>query len=500
MANEAISQRPRIVNVNGEDLLPVSQKQFNGKFKTCAIPASEIMGKSAYYTWIEQNTTIEQYFNNTTIQNIIDQSTINNIQQIIEVTNLTNEYNTWVTNNTYNSYQNLSNYIFNNEYNTEYKTYVTNNNTNNIINNMVNFIEYKNITNDYRTYVNNLGTDTSLSKFISTLNSLELYYGYLKTHPSTPIDQFLAFLNLQEQYNEWVQQKLLTLTEDDFIKDLKGFDGTGSVLNKFTEIWLCASGIYIAPQPVTPTPENPNPQQLEMPKEFGLIVIPERTFIKFDRIHRMKASNPDTVVLMKGKFKLKKENGQTTNLTEIELALVDDEIEYTPSFELTDLITIEAGTVISFEFANEPNHLDSVGVTFLARKVRSYSSSVNGLMLSGLWSAHDSVLGECQIFDSQLRGYRKLETSYIESFFKNNAKTTPFNKVYAATVQRGENAISIVNINNTSRIRRILTLKPESFANNQGKGTLLSDRSKLPVNVDVLPDGSIQMILEGWED
>ena len=67
MASSTLSQRPKITSVKEQDLLLVSQKQPNDSFLTCSMEAKEIMGKSAYASWVENKTTIDNYFmdNNT---------------------------------------------------------------------------------------------------------------------------------------------------------------------------------------------------------------------------------------------------------------------------------------------------------------------------------------------------------------------------------------------------------------------------------------------------
>lgn len=679
MASSTVSQRPKITSVKAEDLLLVSQKQPNDSFLTCSMEAKEIMGKSAYASWVENKTNIENYFtDNNTYQiyqsinnnnppainqflntynledsyntyvdnklynnfinlneyinvndyqfqflnykntnvteatnlklfinsnnNILNQYTnyvaneksynINYMREYINQSNLSDQYKTYIINNISNPLQSLKSFITHNNLTSEFNTYVSNNDSGDAITNynnfidstnrrafyneyvvdnstvqdydnfinlmdvfpqyetwlkaspiiynyrdlnefvtlnnytsqcnqfisnqnntqilktdetsiLYNFIKYINEVNEYKAFVDQKNIIITIQEFLQQLKGDEFYENYLKNN-TISLQDFTELLNIQESYQNWVQEQLLLLKEDQFLQDLKGVSGTGSVLNKYTEIWLSISGIYVKPEPDLNNP--PDPQE-EKPLKFGVFVVPERTFIKFDREHRMYSSVGDISISMRGPFKKQLPDGQFQEIPSYLVSSRGTVASFEPQMNPEDVVILEAGSVVQFSFLNEPEpeNMTTVALTIMARKVRSYSSSVNALRLEGLWGFKDSILGDASPIKTEkgevIKGYwRDFSLLFGDWDFPNYTKNTKlFKKVYACTTQYAGMGY-IVSFNNTSTVRRILTLTPYQDVNHRDTGRFVGDKNKLPVNCILKENGELEIILEGWED
>lgn len=497
MANESISQRPRAASVSKEDLLLISQKQTTGKYVTKSAKAESMMGKSAYITWVEQKTTINQFLEEVTAIYLQEHSNITNVSNFITVTNSQAHYNNWVTNNTTHHYGNITNYINNTSNLVEqYNTYISNNPITNITNNvqhMYSFLTSINHLNNYHQYIASLNIDTSQNTYLNYVSGDTIYNNYIQ---GTEIDLtgFIELFNLQDAYNQWVEDRLEDLDEREFIASLKGYDGTGSVLNKYTEVWVCASGAYIE-KPSDPNGEPVDPDEIQLRKQFGLITFPEPTFIRMDRTHQIYSSNPDTVVSLTGMFKVLKANGSIEIISELLISRENNKAKFEPALNLDDTILIETGTTVNMSFKNTPNNLDTVSISLIARKVRSYSSSVNGLRIKGLWGINDSIFGDAVTNSGGMEYAEQIEHLFSNIFNRNN----PFFEAYSV-VRQSSGFESIISINNISTVRRILTLVPFQGSIYRPRGELVSDPLKLPANVNVLNNGNIEIILDGWED
>lgn len=722
MVNQTVSQRPKILTIKEEDLLLVSQKQPNNSYLTCSMEAKEIMGSSAYTIWLEEQTTLENYYLNNTSYEIYRITQLSE-QNFITKYNLQNEYNNYVENKTYNNYEylteyinqtnntvnlntyitnktietshlisflqsnqnyinNYKNYIVDNFYNDidalkayleysnnleafkvylenelinsynlntyldflsnsydslfttylintygnniqiienfiteknltyEYNNYVSQNDTGDTLINLRNYITSYNYTNALNYYIKNnltisdvttflelnflknefrnyLTTITSSSEYIEYLSNNNLvtnyetwlptynnfytynfiknfiddeypreyssysennlldvnavlqilsflesidalqdyedfiYYKYISLsiedflkdlvalefinkqmeENQTSIEEITESLQLTEVFQTWVEDQLKLLNENEFIKYLKGFDGTGSILNKYTEVWLAASATYNKPKV---DPNNPPQEPEEPPLLFGLSCLPEKIYIRFDSQHTLYSTAKNLTIDIKSTFK----NTRTNEiLTSIQMTKDENnEITFNPSFSPEDVILIEKNTPITFKFSEEPEDKTLVAVTFQAKKIRSYASSVNGLMLEGQWKIHDNILGTHQSrFYNENNRLESRDTVYadLSHFFKrifHMDDAYKFEKVYACSTHFN-GFEQIVNINNISPVRRVLTLTPirnsSHFLHN---GRLLSDPEKLPVNVTTYEDGRIEIILAAWED
>jgi hypothetical protein len=208
---------------------------------------------------------------------------------------------------------------------------------------------------------------------------------------------------------------------------------------------------------------------------------------------------------MKGPFKKQLENNQFVSIPEFLISSNNTVASFEPQMYPEDVVILEAGSVVQFSFLNEPENMTTVALTIMARKVRSYSSSINALRLQGAWGFKDSIIGDATI----LKGNGEIVKGYwadIDHIFKdwawfsNETKATrSFNDVYACTVQTAD-IEHIVSFNNTSKIRRVLTLTPFQSLDSGRRGMFVGDKNKLPINCILKENGELEIILEGWED
>ena len=210
---------------------------------------------------------------------------------------------------------------------------------------------------------------------------------------------------------------------------------------------------------------------------------------------------------MKGPFKKQLPDGQFQEISEFLIKSNNTVASFEPEMFPEDVVVLEAGSVVQFSFLEqpEPENMTTVALTIMARKVRSYSSSVNALRLKGSWGFKDSILGDATIITTDqkiVKGY----WAYIDYIFKDWAwytdetkATRSFKDVYACTVQNAD-IEQIVSFNNTSKTRRILTLTPSQSLDPSSSGMFVGDKNKLPVNCILKENGELEITLEGWED
>lgn len=489
MANEPISRRPPTDTIADNDLFLISQRQPNGTYVSKNAPGS-LIGKSAYTVWVEYNTTEIQYLTTNTAEYIFQTSNINNIQTFITQNNLTENYNTWVLNKTYNNYQNLYSYIYSNPtYIQQYEEYVVNHNNETVINNMINFIEEINQKTEYITYVDNKNINVTQETYLTEIHGDTVYYSYITTHPGVEIEQYLTSLGLQNDFNLWVTKQLELLDNNKFVEELKGSNGVGSVANKYEDLYISASGVYVPEDPPLPNIAT---------FRFGFLAVPQRLFIKMDQNHQMYAEDETTVVKVIGNFERLSAGGIKTPLENFEMSLSGGRITYNPSFAIDDTLIIDANILVKLEYSQtDMTKENTVSITLVAQKIRSFTSTVSGLKLQGLWKIHDSILG-------YYKEWYETEPSYIDHFevaFNSDYNSNnPFGKAYLVSSQYNQQG-SILSISNMSNTRRVLTLTPyPGDANPFSKGELLSDPLKLPANVILRQDGSLEMTLTAWED
>lgn len=472
--------------------------------------------RSSYNAYVLTNSTVQDYINfiDSTNNNVnyityaVNNSTAQNYADFIENVIDYNQYITWLkTSPLIFNYRDLNEFVTLNNYTNQYNQFISNLNNTQVLKTdqtsvLYNFIKHINEVNEYKAFVNQKNITATIQEFLQQLKGDEFYESYLKDN-TVSLKQFTELLNLQEGYQNWVQEQLLLLKEDQFLQDLKGASGTGSVLNKYTEIWLSVSGMYIKPQT---NPNNPPDPSQEKPLKFGMLVVPERTFIKFDRIHRMFSSQDNISISMKGLFKKLLPNGQFEEFSEFLISSTGTVASFEPKMYPEDVIILEAGSVVEFSFLEqpEPQDMTTVTLTIMARKVRSYSSSINALRLEGLWGFKDSILGDAfvktdsgQIVKGYWNDFSLLFGDW--DFYHATKNTRDFKKVYACTTQYADVGC-IASFNNTSTVRRILTLTPYQSLDFSMQGRFTGDKNKLPVNCVIKENGEIEIILEGWED
>lgn len=488
MANEPISKRPQTETIANDDLFLISQKQPNGSYISKNAPGS-LIGKSAYTVWVEYNTTEIQYLTTNTAEYIYQTSNITNVQTFITQTNLTENYNTWVLNKTYNNYENLYSYIYSNPtYIQQFEEYNIINNNETIVNNMINFIEEINQKTEYVTYVDNKNINVTEQTFLTEIHGDTVYNSYITTHPGVSTEQFLTNLGLQNDFNEWVIKQLQLLDNNKFIEELKGSNGVGSVANKYEDLYINASGVYI--------PADPPVSGISAVR-FGILAAPQRLYIKMDQNHQMYVEDETTVVKVLGNF-VKLVGTSAIPFENFEMRLSNGKIVYNPTLNPEDTLLINANEVIKLEYSqSDMTKENTVSITLVAQKIRSFTSSVNGLKIQGLWKIHDSILG-------YYKEWNETEPSFIDNFEvafnKDFNSNNPFGTSYAVSSQYSDQG-TVLSINNMSNVRRILTLIPyPGDANPFTKGELLSDPNRLPANVVQKQDGSIEMTLTAWED
>ena len=365
--------------------------------------------RAFYNSYVTTNGTVQNYndfidsTNRRLIYNeyVVDNSTTQNYADFINNVSNYNQYTTWLRASPliYN-YRDLNEFVTLNNYTSQYNQFISNQNNTEILKTdetsiLYNFIKYINEVNEYKAFVDQKNITVTIQEFLQQLKGDEFYENYLKNN-TISLEQFTELLNIQESYQNWVQEQLLLLKEDQFLKDLKGFSGTGSVLNKYTEVWLSASGIYVKPKP---DPNNPSAPQEEKPLTFGMFVVPERTFIKFDRQHRMYSNVDNTTISMKGPFKKQLPDGQFQEISEFLISSNNTVALFEPEMLPEDVVVLEAGSVVEISFLEqpEPQDMTTAALTIMARKVRSYSSSINALRLQGAWGFKDSILGDATI-------------------------------------------------------------------------------------------------------
>ena len=440
---------------------------------------------------------------------VVDNSTVQDYDAFINLMGVFLQYETWLKASPiiYN-YRDLNEFVTLNNYTNQYNQFISNQNNTQILKTdetsiLYNFIKHIDEVNEYKAFVDQKNITVTIQEFLQQLKGDEFYENYLKNN-TVSLEQFTELLNIQESYQNWVQEQLLLLKEDQFLQDLKGVSGTGSVLNKYTEVWLSISGVYVNP---VVDPNNPPDPSQEKPLKFGVLVIPERTFIKFDRIHRMYSSKDNISISMKGPFKKQLPNGQFQEISEFLISSNNTVASFEPEMFPEDVVVLEAGSVVQFSFLEqpEPENMTTVALTIMARKVRSYSSSVNALRLKGSWGFKDSILGDATIIKPNqeiVKGYWA-DIDYIFkdwAWYYNETKATrSFKDVYACTVQTAD-IEHIVSFNNTSKTRRILTLTPFQSLDPSRHGMFVGDKNKLPVNCILKENGELEIILEGWED
>ena len=473
--------------------------------------------RDSYNTYVLANTTVQDYINfientNNNVNYItyaVNNSTAQHYADFIDNVSDYNQYTTWLKASPiiYN-YRDLNEFVTLNNYTSQYNQFISNQNNTQILKTdetslLYNFIKHINEVNEYKAFVDQKNIIITVQEFLQQLKGDEFYENYLKNN-TISLQDFTELLNIQESYQNWVQEQLLLLKEDQFLQDLKGVSGTGSVLNKYTEIWLSVSGIYVKPEL---DPNNPPDPQEEKPLKFGLFVVPERTFIKFDREHRMYSNVDDISISMKGPFKKQLLDGQFQEIPSYVVSSRDTVASFEPQMYPEDVVILEAGSVVEFSFLNEPEpeNMTTATLTIMARKVRSYSSSVNALRLQGFWGFKDSILGDATIIKPNqeiVKGYWA-DIDYIFkdwAWYYNETKATrSFKDVYACTVQTA-GIEHIVSFNNTSKTRRVLTLTPFQSLDPSRLGMFVGDKNKLPVNCILKENGELEITLEGWED
>ena len=241
MANQSISQRPAASTLKDNDLLVVSQKQANGSYLTCKVTADKLKGASAYQQWFNYNLSATTYLNAQSIYRLYNSSSYNSVNSFATATNLMNAsnqvYNNWVQSS--NDVQEI--YITENNLHQAFDDFMEQN-----ANTFIDFLVSQNLVNNYNTWLAN-NQAVLLPLFMQINTALIAYESYLLTHQDATAEQFLAAIGASDEFNQWVEQRVVKLTEDAFNRMLAGKNGKTATVSKYEKFWISICGVYTPP-------------------------------------------------------------------------------------------------------------------------------------------------------------------------------------------------------------------------------------------------------------
>lgn len=323
--------------------------------------------------------------------------------------------------------------------------------------------------------------------FAADIQAIVIMQDWIKERVNKTSQDFIDEFDLEQKFYDWLQPRIAKLTIDAYTESLKGKNGKSPSLGSFEQFWISICARYVPDPPDSQS--TPSSNDLLIQK----IILPTEIFFEQQQIHRVDSDPSDspTITMTSSLGFETRLDGHYNELGSIS----NEPITFTANANNELMIEMPAlsrlyvplGSVLSFNWAQQPNEESVKTLTLSAKKKREFSTDTAVVKLSGYFKFTDSNFGKVTDSDGSplLLNTSQLPFFSDEFYFEEAILTKDFYTAYSISSSGGDPVFhtnATVTIVNQSNVERTLTITPAVGEVAGGIGGRVENQQNLPSN------------------